>query len=56
MPEETEPRFDLIPEYDIPAPNAKNRTWLMPDGSSKKVGGQFKDGKKVEPVFDVDIQ
>lgn len=42
-------------DYDIPAPTSKNRKWLTKDGLVD-AGGQFKDGKKVEPVLDVDIQ
>lgn len=26
------PRYDIIPEYEIPAPNGSNRVWLTQDG------------------------
>ncbi len=24
--------FDLVPEYNIPAPNGRNRVWITPEG------------------------
>lgn len=32
------PNFNVVPEYNIPAPTNSNRVWLMPDGTTKRVG------------------
>lgn len=41
-------------EGEMATPDSRNRTWLMPDGSSKKSGGQFKNGEQV-PLQETDL-
>jgi hypothetical protein len=35
IPHQFMPRFDIVPEYEIPAPTNKNRVWLTKDGAQK---------------------
>lgn len=41
-------------EVGVNQPDSRNRTWLMPDGSTQRVGGQFKDGEQV-PMQETDL-